>query len=181
MITGGATGNTVGGATAAFENVISGNTGYAIFADGAATINNSVLNNLVGVKADQSGNLANGTGALSIANSAVVIAGGTFNGAVSDGGTLDLNGNGFSIVGALTGLGTVTNTALSGTATLTVDGTATFAGVIQDGATASTALFKAGTGTFTLSGANTYSGATSVQAGSLRASHTSALESYSVS
>ena len=170
--------NIIGGATAGAGNVISGNNNFGVLADGAGTINNTLLDNLIGVKADQSGNLANGGGSLSLTNGAVVQAGGTFNGAISDAGTLDLDGNAVSIVGALTGTGTVTNSAASGTATLSVNGTGTFSGIIQDGLTAKTAMTVAG-GTETLSGVNTYSGATSIGAGTLKAGTNNAIPSGS--
>src|SRR5262249_15048139 len=81
--------------------------------------------------------------------------------------TLDLNNASISFVGGvLPGTGTITNNAASGTATLTLNGTGTFSGVIQDGATASTALTVAG-GPVTLSGANNYSGATTVNGGTV--------------
>jgi autotransporter-associated beta strand protein len=93
-------------------------------------------------------------------------------------GTLDLNGFNQTIAGLTTaGTGTpqkVTNSALSGTATLTVNNDAatsnadyTFGGVIENG-TATTALTKSGDKKLTLSGANTYTGATIVSGGQLR-------------
>jgi fibronectin-binding autotransporter adhesin len=100
----------------------------------------------------------------------------TINGGASVGGIVDLNTFNQK-VGALSGgsgtvKGIVTNNAAgTGTATLTVESTSTsstFAGVIQNGATAKVALTKAGTGTsLTLTGTNTYTGATSVNGGSL--------------
>jgi len=64
----------------------------------------------------------------------------------------------------------VTNSAASGTSTLTVNGssTSTFNGVILDGATAKVALTKTGTGTLILAGSCTYSGDTIVTNGILR-------------
>ncbi len=86
------------------------------------------------------------------------------------GGTYDLNGFDETLTG-LSGAGTgsriVTNGAITGVSTLTLTGTSTFAGVIQNGATASVAVTKNTGGTFTLSGANTYSGTTTVDAGTL--------------
>ncbi len=154
-------GNTIGGAAAADANVISGNTGAGVTDAGTSSPENVVLNNLIGVNAGSSSNLPNGGGALAITSGASVLAGGSFTGDISDSATLDLGGNAISIVGALTGTGTVTNNAASGTATLTVNGTGTFSGVIQDGSTAHTALTEAG-GEETLTGTNSYSGATMI-------------------
>ena len=83
-------------------------------------------------------------------------------------GTLDLGGND-QTVSSLAGAGVVTNSGASGTATLTDQGaSSTFGGVIQDGATAATALtLNAPGATLTLTGANTYSGATTITAGTL--------------
>jgi Ca2+-binding RTX toxin-like protein len=159
--------NIVGGASVGSANVISGNSNAGVLVDGAGTINNTLLNNLIGVASDQVTGLPNGGGALTITNNAVVRAGGTFTGDVSDGGTLDLHGNNVSIVGGLNGAGTVNNNATSGGATLTINGTGTFSGSIADGGAATTALTIAG-GTETLTGSNGYSGATTITAGTLQ-------------
>ncbi len=159
--------NVIGGATAAAANVISGNTNAGVTVDGAGTINNALLNNLVGVTADQSSDLPNSGGALVISNGAVVQAGGTFTGDVADAGTLDLHGNNVSIVGGLTGSGIVNNNATSGAATLTLNGTGTFSGSIADGGAATTALTIAG-GAETLTGSNGFSGPTAITAGTLQ-------------
>jgi autotransporter-associated beta strand protein len=83
-------------------------------------------------------------------------------------GTLDLGGNS-QIVSSLAGTGTVTNSGVSGTGTLTNQGASSeFDGVIQDGATAFTALTQnAPSNTLTLTGTNTYTGATTIAAGTL--------------
>ena len=86
--------------------------------------------------------------------------------------TVDLSGDDIALAGGvLTGSGSITNGAASGTATLTENGTGTFSGVIQDGSTAQVALTVAG-GTVTLSGASTYSGATTINGGDLQLSNT---------
>jgi len=93
------------------------------------------------------------------------------------GGTYDLNGFDETITGltdAGTGSRIVTNGAASGTAKLTVTGTSIFNGAIQDGATAAVGLTKSTGGTFTLTGANTYGSATTVSAGTLLVSGSSA-------
>jgi autotransporter-associated beta strand protein len=87
---------------------------------------------------------------------------------VDAGGTLDLAGNSASMV-TLVGSGQVTNSSTTAGA-LTVgilDGSSTFAGVVQNGSSSGVAVTKAGAGTLTLSGANTYTGPTTVSAGSL--------------
>jgi fibronectin-binding autotransporter adhesin len=87
-------------------------------------------------------------------------------------GTFDLSANNQTVAGLNTeGTGPsytndiVTNNGSgTGTATLTVTGGGTFAGVIQNGATAKTAVSDTG-GVLALSGSNTYSGGTSVTSG----------------
>ncbi len=159
--------NVVGGTAPGAANVISGNSNVGVLVDGNNTINNSILNNLIGVASDDVTSLPNGNGSLSITGDAVVQVGGTFNGNVSDGGTLDLAGNAVSIVGGLTGGGTVTNNGTTTAATLTINGNGTFSGAIQDGGSAATLLTIAG-GTETLTGANGYSGQTTITAGTLQ-------------
>ena len=104
---------------------------------------------------------------------------------VVSGATLDLNGFSNSI-GSLSDVGgaggTVTNNGTSN-ATLTTGGgnsTASFSGIVQDGATNTLALAKAGTGTMTLSGANTYSGGTVISAGVLQVTNDSSVGSGNV-
>jgi fibronectin-binding autotransporter adhesin len=119
-----------------------------------------------------SGSVTLGSGSSETAASATINSGVTVQGAgtvtanLTDSGTLDLDGSGVSVVGAFTGSGIVTNSAASGTATLTINGTGTFGGVIQNGSTAHVALTVAG-GTVTLSGTNTYTGTTTVNGGTL--------------
>ena len=74
---------------------------------------------------------------------------------VNAGGTFDLAGSSERI-GALSGSGSVTNTG--GAATLTLQASSTFSGVISG----NTALTLVNIGPFVLSGQNTYSGATTV-------------------
>ena len=86
---------------------------------------------------------------------------------VNSGSVLDLGGFDQAL-GSLSGAGTVTNSAGGGTNTLSIGGgtSSTFDGVIQDGASARTALSVSNTSTvLTLSGANSYSGATTIGAG----------------
>ena len=98
--------------------------------------------------------------------------GGVSAGGASSAGTFDLDGNSQSVAGLNTeGTGSytsdiVTNNGSSSPATLTVTGGGTFAGVIQNGSSA-TALTVSG-GTLTLSGANTYTGGTTISSGTLQ-------------
>jgi autotransporter-associated beta strand protein len=96
----------------------------------------------------------------------------TIDGGASAGGTFDLNGRNQTVAGLSGGSGTVkgvvTNTLAASTSTITVTGTSTFDGVIQDGAVDGiTALTKSNGGTLTLGGANTYTGITTVSGGTL--------------
>ena len=94
---------------------------------------------------------------------------GAGNGNVNVVGTLRLNGFSDTING-LTGNGTVHNNHATTAATLTLgagNATATFSGVIANGAAAALHLVKTGTGTQTLSGTNTYSGNTTIMQGML--------------
>jgi autotransporter-associated beta strand protein len=83
-----------------------------------------------------------------------------------------------SLAGASTG--TVKNSTIGGTSTLTVNPatgvSTTFAGVIagtNGGAQGNMALVKSGLGTLTLTGANTYSGSTTISGGKLIAAASS--------
>jgi len=88
----------------------------------------------------------------------------------STSGTYDLNGHDATVLG-LADLGTgsrvVTNSAASGTSILTINGTSTFGGSLQDGIGALLGLTKGGTGTFTLTNSQTYTGPTTVTGGTL--------------
>ncbi|QIF03993.1 autotransporter-associated beta strand repeat-containing protein [Roseimicrobium sp. ORNL1] len=85
-------------------------------------------------------------------------------------GTYDLNGFNETISG-LTGAGTgsrvVTNNGAADS-TLTVAGSSTYNGVIQDGATNKVNLAKSTAGVFTLTGNNTYTGTTAITGGALQ-------------
>jgi len=87
-------------------------------------------------------------------------------------GTFDLNG--FSeTVNGLTGNGTVDNTAISTSGTLTVTTSSVFNGVLRNSG-AALALVKAGNSDFTLTGSNSYGGGTIINAGRLFINHSSA-------
>ena len=90
-------------------------------------------------------------------------------GVTLSGGTLDLAGfsEGFD---ALTGSGTVTDSASGTTSTLTLgtfNGSGTFSGTIQNGS-GTIALKKVGNGTLTLANSNSFSGGTTISAGVLQ-------------
>lgn len=151
--------NIIGGASPEARNLISGNLSGIVVDPGRT--GNVLTDNHVGTQAGGVGSLPNTTLSVSIATGAVLQVGGILNGNVINDGTLDLAGNAVTIVGAFTGVGTVTNSAASGTATLTVNGVGVYDGVIQDGASAQTAFAVTG-GAVTLAGANTYSGSTTI-------------------
>ncbi len=139
LISNGGTGNTIGGATTAFANVISGNTSYGIQVDGSTTTGNIVANNWVGTGPGGSGSLPNGSGALGITNGAGVLAQGAFTGNVVNQGTLGF----WNAPGVITITGNYTQssagtldvdlggTSLSEVDQLQVSGTATLAGTLD--------------------------------------------------
>jgi autotransporter-associated beta strand protein len=94
---------------------------------------------------------------------------------VNLGGNLDMSDQGANSrnveVFALSGAGNVTNNSTgTGTANLTISGgtyNSSFTGVIRDGSTAHTAVFKTGASLLSLSGANTYTGVTNITGGTL--------------
>ena len=83
-------GNTIGGATTAFANEISGNTGYGIDSESSSS-DNYVANDYLGTGPGGSGSLPNGSAGLFIGGT--VTAGGQLVGNVVNDGTL---GFGFS-------------------------------------------------------------------------------------
>ena len=135
----GGSGNTIGGTTTATANVLSGNTGYGLQADGSTTTGDIVANNWVGAGSGGSGSVPNGGGAMEITNSASVLAAGGFDGNVLNQGTLGFwNAPGvIAITGNYTqSAGGTLDVDLGGTSLsqydqLQVSGTATLAGTLS--------------------------------------------------
>ena len=101
-----------------------------------------------------------------------VIPDGSGKGNVAVAGTLDLNG--FSeIINGLSGAGTIDNTAVSTSGTLTVSANSDFTGTLKNSG-ASLALLKTGESDLVLSGSNTYSGGTTINAGRIFISNAAA-------
>ncbi len=101
------------------------------------------------------------------------------NGGATVGGTFDLNALNQTVSALTAGSGAVpgivTNLA-AGTGTLSVSGTSTFAGMLQDGGAGKIlGLTKSGNGTLILTGANTHSGTTLITGGALRQATATAL------
>jgi autotransporter-associated beta strand protein len=144
------------GGTAADSNVVVDNANVQVSA--AATHNGTFT-------VRNGGTVRNGT-ANALSPSATLVLGDAANTA----GTYDLNGFD-QAVAAIADVGTgarvITNNAASGLATLSVSGTGTFGGTIQNGPTANVALAKTTGGTLSLTSANSYSGGTVVSAGAL--------------
>ena len=115
----GASGNVIGGSTAAARNLISGNANYGIFITNAATSGNVVQNNWIGV--DATGNAALGNGGFGVvvdlaANTTSilgnVIAGNTATSWSQSRGGVYLYATGVTLQGNLIGVGADGSTAL---------------------------------------------------------------------
>ncbi|WP_281993448.1 beta strand repeat-containing protein, partial [Sulfitobacter geojensis] len=158
---GGGTLATDDGVTATLTGAITATGGGLTFGNGTDT-SEFALNNTAASSADSAATIAGSTTVvLGNGNSA-----GLFTNGLALSGTLDLNGND-TATGNLSGAGTVTNNAATGTAVLTVggDGTASgsFTGTITDGTTATTGLaLNKGLATdeFSLTTSQTYTGGT---------------------
>lgn len=146
---------------------VTGNTAGDLIIDASVTVLSNTANNYAGTtRVIGGGTLRNGASEV-LTNGTTLVLG---DAATGTGGTYDLGGFSETIAalsGAGTGQKTVTNSG-SALSTLTVTGTSTFDGVIQDGSVAAVSLVKSTGGTFTLTGANTYTGETSVTGGALQ-------------
>ncbi len=139
LISNGASGNTIGGPTTAYANVISGNNDPGVDVDGAATTGDVVANDWIGTDAGGTGTLLNGSDALEITNGASALAQGSFTGNVSNQGILGFFGapSVITITGNYTQSSSGTLDAdLGGTSLaqydqLEVSGTATLAGTLN--------------------------------------------------
>ena len=144
VIQSGASGTTIGGTTIAAANLISGNSHYGIEATGATTTGNVVEGNYIGTQAGGSGTLLNTGGALEITSGASVQASGSFTGNVlnqgslsvaNSPGTIAITGTYTQSSGATLNLNIGGTTAGTGYDQLTVSGTATLAGTLNDSLT----------------------------------------------
>ncbi|HMW22773.1 MAG TPA: DUF4347 domain-containing protein, partial [Burkholderiaceae bacterium] len=115
----GASNNTIGGATAASRNVVSGNVQYGVCISDAATSHNSVQNNYLGTNASGDAAVSNGGFGLVIdfgaANTSVldnVISGNTNASWSASRGGIYLSGNGTTIQGNIIGLDATGTTVL---------------------------------------------------------------------
>lgn len=77
QIDGGASGNTVGGLTAAERNIISGNNNSGVAVDGVTSIGNVVVGNYIGLAADGTSGLANANNGVSVFQSTDTVIGST--------------------------------------------------------------------------------------------------------
>ena len=155
-ISGGATGNTVGGGTAAARNVVSGNGGEGIGITGAGTAGNLVGANNVGTDADGAHAVPNAGAGVGLSLGAT----GNVVGAATAGGGNLISGNGGAGVG-LTGPGTAGNFVQNNLIGLSASGGSTipnFDGVaIYGGASGNTVGLGTPFGRNVISG-NTYDG-----------------------
>ncbi|MGA2066341.1 MAG: autotransporter-associated beta strand repeat-containing protein, partial [Thermoguttaceae bacterium] len=102
-------------------------------------------------------------GTLQAGNPSALGTGGLF----TSGGVLDLNGYSYTFSSLNGSGGTVLNNSASTPATLTVNGSGTYGGLVANGA-GGLSLVKSGAGTLTLTSNNTYGGGTTVAAGTLQ-------------
>lgn len=147
------------GAASSIAGAISGTGDLASIGAGVLTL--SGANSYVGGTAISNGTLRLGASNAVPAASPV---------AITAGGTLSLNNFGQALATLTAAPGTFVTL---GSGTLTVNGSA--ASVVAAAISGSGAVVKSGAGTLTLSGGNGYTGTTTVNAGTLRAEHATAL------
>ncbi|TDU64028.1 putative secreted protein with PEP-CTERM sorting signal [Prosthecobacter fusiformis] len=168
-ITGG-TGITTGGAGAlvvrvdgevdklTIASILTSGTSGGLTKNGLGTLVLSAVN-------AQTGDTHINEGTLQLSGSSSRISGASAALNIRQGATLDLNGvNSGTAIGIFNGAGTVTNSAATTTAILTVgngNGIGNFTGLIEDGA-GKISVFKTGSGSQTWSGLNTYTGSTTI-------------------
>ena len=157
---------TPAGQSATITGQITGSQGLSV--GPVAYVMNLTLANAAGTN-DYAGDTKIGQSGIVTLGANDQIADGIGKGNVNVVGTLRMNGFNDTING-LTGTGTVHNNSATTNATLTLgagNATATFDGVIADGAAATLAIIKTGSGTQTLTNTSTYTGATTVSVGTL--------------
>lgn len=146
---------------------VTGATLSDLIVDASVVTLSNTLNNYNGTTHVRGGGILKNGASEVLTDSTVVQLGEATN---NTAGTYDLNGFNETIAG-LTGAGTgarvVTNNG-SVDSTLTVAGSSTYNGVIQDGATNKVNLAKSTAGVFTLTGNNTYTGTTAITGGALQ-------------
>jgi VCBS repeat-containing protein len=149
MIDTGASGNTIGGATAAARNVISGNTQYGVIVTGQASIpaNNIIQGNYLGTDAAGTAAVSNGSFGVAIDYAAAstsildnVISGNTNAGWSASRGGIYLYANGATIQGNIIGLDA------TGTVALGNGGGASTAGIFEAGGSSNVLIGGTGAG-----------------------------------
>jgi autotransporter-associated beta strand protein len=151
----------------AVPNVITGSGSLTQAGTGTTTL--SGTNTYTGTTNINAGTLQYGTGDPSALNTGKVAFGGT-------GGTLDVNGNSVSLASISGTVGAIDNVSAGGTATVTINNgsTNTFGGTIKN-TSGTVVLVKSGSGVLALTGTNTYTGGTTITAGAVKVSGSSAL------
>jgi fibronectin-binding autotransporter adhesin len=178
------TNSTIGGAGSGTLSGILSGSGINLTKVGSGTVTLSGVNTYSGATSITGGTLSIGaTTGLGSTTSTTVSSGSALNIAFSSGtlgntNTINLNGSGISLAGALTFSGTSSTLsnaiALQTDSTIGGSGSGTLSGIISG---SGINLTKVGSGTVTLSGVNTYSGATSINAGTLALSGSGSLAS----
>ncbi len=169
-------------ANSTFDGILGGpnsnENNFALAKNGTGTLTLSGNNTFT------NGVTINTGGVLQLANAGAINATGTNTVTFGSGATaatkLQLNGNSVTIAGLQTNTtagSPIVENGASGTATLTINNSATYtyASAINDGAAGVLALVKSGTGTQTLTGTSSYTGGTTISGGTLAISKDVAL------